>query len=67
MSLKRLKQKMAHTRPECGEDNSKERYRYIQWISDSNAIREAADEQQNREIEDEPEQTEEQSSGHDSH
>ena len=46
VSLKRLKEKMSHTRPQVGEDNSKERFRYIQWISDNNAIREAADDQQ---------------------
>lgn len=43
VSLKRLKEKMSHTLPQCGEDNSKERYRYMQWISDNNAIKEAAD------------------------
>lgn len=46
VSLKRLKEKMSHTLPQCGEDNSKERYRYIQWISDNNAIKEAADEEE---------------------
>lgn len=49
VSLKRLKEKMSHTRPQIGEDNSKERFRYMQWMADNNAIREAADE---------PEQTE---------
>ena len=44
VSLKRLKEKMSHTLPQCGEDNSKERYRYMQWMSDNNAIKEAADE-----------------------
>ena len=46
VSLKRLKEKMSHTLQQCGEDNSKERYRYIQWISDNNAIKEAADEEE---------------------
>lgn len=44
VSLKRLKEKMSHTKPQVGEDKSKERFRYMQWISDNNAIREAADE-----------------------
>lgn len=44
VSLKILNQKMANTKPQCGEDNSKERFRYMQWIADNNAIKEAADE-----------------------
>lgn len=33
-------EKLKHTMPECGEDNSKERYRYMQWLADNNAIKE---------------------------
>ena len=44
VSLKRLNQKMENTRPEVGEDSSKERFRYVQWIADKNAIKEAVDE-----------------------
>lgn len=46
VSLKRLKEKMSHTLPQCGEDNSKERYRYMQWIADNNAIKEATDDRE---------------------
>lgn len=32
--------KLSYTNPGAGKDNSKERYRYLQWIADRNAIRE---------------------------
>lgn len=34
-------EKINRVRPECGEDNSKERYRYMQWLSCKNAVLEA--------------------------
>lgn len=33
--------KLDRTKPEVGADGSKERYRYLQWLSDWNAVVEA--------------------------
>lgn len=33
-------EKLRHTCPGVGEDGSKERYRYLQWVADNQAIRE---------------------------
>lgn len=38
---KHILEKLDHVRPVCGEDSSKERYRYLQWISCKNAVIEA--------------------------
>lgn len=32
--------KLSHTEPVFGEDGTKERYRYMQWMADTNAIKE---------------------------
>lgn len=32
--------KLSHTEPLFGEDGTKERYRYMQWLADTNAIKE---------------------------
>lgn len=45
VSYKKLKLKMSYTMPQVGGDNTKERFRYMQWLADNNAIKEAADEQ----------------------
>ena len=33
-------ERLNHSKPEIGEDSSKERYRYLQWLADYNAIKE---------------------------
>ena len=33
-------ERLKHSKPEIGEDSSKERYRYLQWLADYNAIKE---------------------------
>ena len=38
---KHILEKLNHVKPDCGEDNTKERYRYLQWISCKNAVIEA--------------------------
>ncbi len=40
LSKKRVLEKLQHTEPYYGKDNSKERFRYIQWLADKNAISE---------------------------
>lgn len=40
LSKKRVLEKLQHTEPYYGKDNSKERFRYIQWLADINAISE---------------------------
>jgi len=32
--------KLSYTKPYFGEDSTKERYRYMQWLADTNAIKE---------------------------
>ena len=38
---KHILEKLDRVRPSCGEDDTKERYRYIQWVSCKNAVIEA--------------------------
>jgi len=40
ISKKRILEKFERTKPLVGEDNSKERYRFMQWMADNNAIME---------------------------
>lgn len=45
LSKEIILERLERTRPDFGMDGSKERYRYMQWMSDTNAIKELFEEQ----------------------
>lgn len=40
LNIDKIIDKLSHTKPNFGEDSTKERYRYMQWLADINAIKE---------------------------
>lgn len=40
IDVKKVMAKLSYTEPLDGGDNTKERYRYLQWLADTNAIKE---------------------------
>lgn len=40
ISRKKALERMMYSKPVIGEDKSKERYRYMQWLADYNALKE---------------------------
>lgn len=48
VSVKKVMTKIQYTKPRVGEDNSKERFKYMQWMADKNAIWEAVNDEQTK-------------------